>query len=68
MGSNLYRVGVHELVTQKILRHSNGSTTTTYYIKSTSKDVLQGLQGMEKLEHDSAERLELEESELSGQR
>jgi integrase len=39
LASTLYRLGVHELVIQKILRHSNVSTTTTYYIKSTSADV-----------------------------
>ena len=35
LGSNLYRLGVHEKVIQKILRHSNVATTTTYYIKTT---------------------------------
>lgn len=39
LGSNLYRLGVHELVIQKILRHSNVATTTSYYIKSTPADV-----------------------------
>jgi integrase/recombinase XerD len=37
LGSNLCRLGVHELVIQKILRHSNVSTTS-YYIKSTASD------------------------------
>jgi integrase len=47
LGSNLYRLGVHDKVIQKILRHSNVSTTTGYYIKSTSSDVVEA---MEKLE------------------
>jgi len=44
LGSNLYRLGVHELVIQKILRHSNVSTTTSYYIKSTASDVTEAMQ------------------------
>jgi integrase len=47
LGSNLYRLGVHELVIQKILRHSNVSTTTTYYIKSTASDVVEAMQQFE---------------------
>jgi integrase len=43
LGSNLYRLGVHELVIQKVLRHSNVSTTTSYYIKSTSTDVMEAM-------------------------
>jgi integrase len=39
LGSNLYRLGVHEKVIQAILRHANVSTTATYYIKSTTEDV-----------------------------
>ena len=33
-GSNLYRLGVPDMVIQRILRHANVSTTTTYYIKA----------------------------------
>jgi integrase len=47
LGSNLYRLGVHELVIQKILRHSNVSTTTAYYIKTTSSDVTEAMQQFE---------------------
>jgi hypothetical protein len=47
LGSNLYRLGVHELVIQKILRHSNVSTTTTYYVKSTPADVMQAMVQLE---------------------
>jgi integrase len=39
LGSNLYRLGVPELVIQRILRHSNVATTTGYYIKTSSEDV-----------------------------
>ena len=39
LGSNLYRLGVHELVIQRILRHANVSTTASYYIKSAADDV-----------------------------
>jgi integrase len=48
LGSNLYRLGVHEMVIQKILRHSNVSTTKTYYIKSTSADVTEAMAQLEK--------------------
>jgi len=48
LGSNLYRLGIHELVIQKIRRHSNVSTTTTYYVKSTSADVTQAMDQLEK--------------------
>jgi integrase len=48
LGSNLYRLGTHELVIQKILRHSNVSTTTSYYIKSTSTDVTEAMTQLEK--------------------
>ena len=47
LGSNLYRMGVHEMVIQRILRHSNVSTTATYYIKTAAGDVRGA---MEKLE------------------
>lgn len=47
LGSNLYRLGVHEKVIQKILRHSNVSTTTSYYIKSTAPDVTAAMQQFE---------------------
>jgi integrase len=38
-GSNLYRLGVPDMVIQRILRHANVSTTATYYIKSAAGDV-----------------------------
>ncbi len=47
LGSNLYRLGIHDKVIQKILRHSNVTTTVTYYIKSTPKDVTDAMQQFE---------------------
>lgn len=39
LGSNLYRLGVPDMVIQRILRHANVSTTTGYYIKTAADDV-----------------------------
>ena len=39
LGRNLYRLGVPEIVIQRILRHANVSTTATYYIKTAADDV-----------------------------
>lgn len=39
LGSNLYRLGVADMVIQRILRHANVSTTSSYYIKSADDDV-----------------------------
>jgi integrase len=47
LGSNLYRLGVPDMVIQRILRHANVSTTATYYIKTAADDVKRA---MEKLE------------------
>jgi integrase len=47
LGSNLYRLGVPDMVIQRILRHANVSTTATYYIKTAADDVRNA---MEKLE------------------
>jgi|SRR5579864_441700 len=47
LGSNLYRLGIHELTIQKILRHSNVSTTTGYYIKQTPLDVVNAMTQLE---------------------
>jgi len=54
LGSNLYRLGVHEPVIQRILPHSNVSTTINYYIKTTAPDVTEAMQ---KFERDIAEKL-----------
>ena len=55
MGSNLHRLGRDDKAIAKILRQSNVTTTTSRYIKSAAADVLGG---MEKLEHNIAEKLE----------
>jgi integrase len=39
LGSNLYRLGISDMVIQRILRHANVSTTATYYIKTAADDV-----------------------------
>jgi integrase len=52
LGSNLYRLGVPEMVIQRILRHANVSTTATYYIKTAADDVKHA---MEKLENNIQE-------------
>jgi integrase len=48
LGSNLYRLGVPDMVIQRILRHANVSTTATYYIKTAANDARDA---MAKLEH-----------------
>ena len=35
----MYRLGVPDMVIQRILRHANVSTTATYYIKTVAEDV-----------------------------
>jgi integrase len=52
LGSNLYRLGVPDMVIQRILRHANVSTTATYYIKTAANDVRTA---MAKLENQIAE-------------
>jgi len=52
LGSNLYRLGVPEIVIQRILRHANVSTTATYYITTAADDVRDA---MTKLENRIAE-------------
>jgi integrase len=47
LGSNLYRLGVSDIVIQRILRHANLSTTTGYYIKSQTQDVLDAMTKLE---------------------
>jgi integrase len=47
LGSNLYRLGVADIVIQRILRHANVSTTATYYIKSAADDVRKAMAKLE---------------------
>ena len=48
LGSNLYRLGVPDMVIQRILRHANVSTTATYYIKTAADDVRDAMSKLEK--------------------
>jgi integrase len=43
LGSNLYSLGVPDMVIQRILRHANVSTTTGYYIKTAAADVREAM-------------------------
>ena len=47
LGSNLCRLGVPEMVIQRILRHANVSTTATYYIKTAADDVRDAMSKLE---------------------
>ncbi len=47
LGSNLYRLGVPDVVIQRILRHANVSTTTGYYIKTAADDVRRAMAKLE---------------------
>ncbi len=47
LGSNLYRLGVPDMVIQRILRHANVSTTATYYIKTAAADVRNAMSKLE---------------------
>lgn len=47
LGSNLYRLGVPDMVIQRILRHANVSTTTSYYIKTVADDVREAMNKFE---------------------
>jgi integrase len=47
LGSNLYRLGIAPKVIQAILRHSDVSTTVTYYIKTQDEDVRMAMLALE---------------------
>ena len=47
LGSNLYRLGVPDVVIQRILRHANVSTTTGCYIKTPAEDVRDAMNKLE---------------------
>lgn len=49
LGTNLYRLGVHEKTIQAILRHANVSTTNTYYIKTAAADTQAAMAKLESL-------------------
>ncbi|WP_158748290.1 tyrosine-type recombinase/integrase [Acidobacterium sp. S8] len=47
LGSNLYHLGVSDMVIQRILRHANVSTTAPYYIKTAAADVRSAMTKLE---------------------
>ena len=47
LGTNLYRLGVSDMVIQRILRHANVSTPATYYIKTAAADVKSAMARLE---------------------
>jgi integrase len=57
LGSNLYRLGVPDIVIQRILRRANVSTTATYYIKTATEDVHRGMAKLENYISRSAEHV-----------
>jgi integrase len=64
LGSNLYRLGVPDMVIQRILRHANVNTAATYYIKTAADDVRNAMSKLEnhieKSEHVQRESAEPE--------
>jgi hypothetical protein len=47
LASNLNRLGVDDEVIQRILRHSNVTTTQMHYIKTSGPEVLDAMQKLE---------------------
>jgi hypothetical protein len=47
-GQQLYHLGVPAIVIQRILRHSNVSTTANYYIRTAADDVRNAMAMLEK--------------------
>jgi integrase len=47
LGSNPYRLGVPDMVIQRILRHANVSTSATYYIKTAAEDLRSAMMKLE---------------------
>ena len=62
LGSNLYRLGVRDMVIQRILRHANVSTTATYYITTAADDVRNA---MTKLENRIAESSQIQSEAIT---
>lgn len=58
LGSNLYRLGVPDMVIQRILRHANVSTTATYYIKTAEDDVRTAMSKLENQISESEKKLQ----------
>jgi integrase len=55
LGTNLYGLGVDDKTVQAVLRHSNVSTTMTYYVKPLPK---QTLNAMQKLQQEITSRIQ----------
>lgn len=53
LGSNLYALGVPEKVIQQILRHTNVSTASTYYIKTVPTQVADAMEKLQQALPDS---------------
>lgn len=63
LASNLYRLGVPDMVIQRILRHANVSTTATYYIKTAAQDVRSAMDKLqERVSWANASRIDAPES------
>jgi integrase len=62
LGSNLYRLGVPDMVIQRILRHANVSTTATYYIKTAAVDVRSAMTKLESHIAESSQRKRQEDT------
>ncbi len=48
LGTNLYRIGTPDKTIQAILRHSNVSTTLSFYVKPVAEDSQAAMQNLEK--------------------
>jgi len=55
----MYRLGVPDMVIQRILRHANVSTTATYYIKTAADDVRTAMEKLESNIPSAPENLEI---------
>jgi integrase len=48
LASNLYRLGVPDMVIQRILRHANVATTQTHYVKTSDPDARAAMKKLER--------------------
>ena len=56
LASNLYRLGVPDMVIQRILRHANVATTQTHYVKTADADARKAMQKLEKVFRSAASK------------
>jgi hypothetical protein len=66
LGSNLYRLGVPEMVIQRILRYANVSTTATFCIKTAADDVREGMTVLENRIGEPSKSLSVASGTLDG--